>query len=281
MKNSEIRALTNEEIMNKIAEYKEAFENGDYASLGFDKNYGWDNFVRDYLGLLSEEKIIINLDSSLYEESLDEFKESLYLVEEVKDESGEVTTPIDALVQEKMEEIYNNYFNATAVGLKVYYDKNLDNKADEVTEGSPEALLATQLLQTIYAEAVKKKETITTALNDVILEYNLTNKNQNGIWKEFKTAGLKVKLISSASYNASSSNDEKIIEQKPLAIDYMNAGHVAWVMGDIQKAAVFYGKAITASGNRERFLEMFHKDEEALLTQGIREEDIPLMLDLL
>lgn len=31
----------------------------------------------------------------------------------------------------------------------------------------------------------------------------------NGIWKEFKTAGLKVKLISSASYNASSSNDEK------------------------------------------------------------------------
>ena len=30
---------------------------------------------------------------------------------------------------------------------------------------------------------------------------------------------------------------EKIIEQKPLAIDYMNAGHVAWTMGDIQKAA--------------------------------------------
>lgn len=50
----------------------------------------------------------------------------------------------------------------------------------------------------------------------------------------------------------------------------MNAGHVAWVMGDIQKASVFYGKAITASGNRERFLEMFHKDEEALLTQEFR-----------
>lgn len=73
---------------------------------------------------------------------------------------------------------------------------------------------------------------------------------------------------------------EKIIEQKPLPIDYMNAGHVAWVMGDIQKAATFYGKAIMASENRERFLEMFHKDEEALLNQGIQEEDIPLMLDL-
>lgn len=51
----------------------------------------------------------------------------------------------------------------------------------------------------------------------------------------------------------------KIIEQKPLAIDYMNAGHVAWTMGDIQKAAALYGKSITANGNRERFLEMFRK----------------------
>lgn len=74
---------------------------------------------------------------------------------------------------------------------------------------------------------------------------------------------------------------EKIIEHKPLAIDFMNAGHVAWVMGDIQKAASFYGKAITISGSREQFLGMFHKDEEPLLKQGIREEDIPLMLDLL
>jgi len=47
---------------------------------------------------------------------------------------------------------------------------------------------------------------------------------------------------------------EKIIGQKPLAIDYMNAGHVAWAMGDIQKAAALYGKSITANGNRERFL---------------------------
>ena len=54
---------------------------------------------------------------------------------------------------------------------------------------------------------------------------------------------------------------EKIIEQKPLAIDYMNAGHVAWTMGDIQKAAALYGKSITANGNRERFLEMFRKDK--------------------
>lgn len=74
---------------------------------------------------------------------------------------------------------------------------------------------------------------------------------------------------------------EKIIEQKALAIDLMNAGHVAWVMGSIQKASHFYEKAISASRSREHFLEKFREDEEALLKQGIRKEDIPLMLDLI
>lgn len=74
---------------------------------------------------------------------------------------------------------------------------------------------------------------------------------------------------------------EKIIEKKPLAIDYMNAGHVAWVMGNTQKAATLYSKAIAMSESREQFLAMFRKDEEPLLKQGIEEEDIPLMLDLL
>ena len=197
----------------EIAEYKEAFEDGEYTSLGYAPNYGWNNFVRDYLGLLSEEKILLNLDSTLYDEGLEDFKETLYLVEEIKNEEGEVTTPVDAKVQEKMEEIYNNYFNATAVGVSVYYDKDLDNKADELTEGSVEALLADKLLQTIYNEAIKKEDTIVNALTDIILEYNITNKNANNIWSEFKTAGLKVKLVTSTTYNASSNQKEAIINQ--------------------------------------------------------------------
>lgn len=74
---------------------------------------------------------------------------------------------------------------------------------------------------------------------------------------------------------------EKIIDRKPLAIDYMNAGHVAWAMGNIRKAADLYKEAIAAGENKEQFIIMFRKDEAALLEQGIRAEDIPLMLDLL
>ena len=74
---------------------------------------------------------------------------------------------------------------------------------------------------------------------------------------------------------------EKAIEQKPSAIDYMNSGHVSWAMGHIEEAATAYGKAVIASGNRQKFDEMFENDKEVLAEQGIPHQDIPLMLDLI
>ncbi|MFV0586505.1 tetratricopeptide repeat protein [Bacteroides reticulotermitis] len=74
---------------------------------------------------------------------------------------------------------------------------------------------------------------------------------------------------------------EKVLQGKPLAIDYMNAGHAAWCMNEIDRASGYYEKARALSDTKERFLEFFRKDKETLLEQGIREEDIPLMLDLI
>ncbi|MDR0940060.1 MAG: tetratricopeptide repeat protein [Mediterranea sp.] len=86
----------------------------------------------------------------------------------------------------------------------------------------------------------------------------------------------------SQKYEQATRYYEKILELKPLPIDYMNAGHVAWVMGDIVRAAELYGKAVaTGGGKRATFVEMFDKDVPSLLKLGIREEDIPLMLDLI
>ncbi|ADV44988.1 tetratricopeptide repeat protein [Bacteroides helcogenes] len=73
---------------------------------------------------------------------------------------------------------------------------------------------------------------------------------------------------------------EKLLASGPLATDHLNAGHVAWCLGNIEKAAEFYGKAASESDSREAFLEMFNKDKEILIKQGIDEKDIPLMLDL-
>lgn len=73
---------------------------------------------------------------------------------------------------------------------------------------------------------------------------------------------------------------DKILAVKPLATDYLNAGHVAWTLGNIDKAAELYGKAAAQSSSRNAFLEMFYRDKSSILKQGIAEEDIPLMLDM-
>lgn len=72
----------------------------------------------------------------------------------------------------------------------------------------------------------------------------------------------------------------KIISKKPLPVDYLNAGHVAWISGEIEKAADFYTRSKDMSESKEAFLEMFRKDQNYLIQKGIVEDDIPLMLDL-
>ncbi len=74
---------------------------------------------------------------------------------------------------------------------------------------------------------------------------------------------------------------DRILSGKPYATDYLNAGHAAWVLGHIEKAARLYGKAMAESGSKDTFLSTFEKDREILLKQGISEEDIPLMLDII
>ena len=66
---------------------------------------------------------------------------------------------------------------------------------------------------------------------------------------------------------------EKVLALKPIATDYLNAGHVALRLGNMEKAA-------SESGNRETFLDMFDKDKETLIKLGIDENDIPLIRDL-
>ena len=74
---------------------------------------------------------------------------------------------------------------------------------------------------------------------------------------------------------------QKIIDLKPIAIDYLNAGHVAWCANDIKEAAALYEKAAGLFDNRDTFVDMFYKDKEYLLAKNIDEDDISLMIDLL
>jgi len=73
----------------------------------------------------------------------------------------------------------------------------------------------------------------------------------------------------------------KVIAAQPTAVDYLNTGHIRWSRGETEKAIEMYSKAILSGIDKEQFLELFYKDQPILLEQGIRKDDIPLMLDLL
>ena len=170
----------------------------------------------------------------------------------------------------KPDNIWNNRHLATCYRLNKDY-RTAITYYKKVEEAEPEAANVAFYIGSCLAELGQYEEALNYFFKLDFIENNCIKAWRGIGWCSFV----------SLKYEQAMRYYEKIIELKPLAIDYMNAGHVAWVMGDTQKAAVLYGKAITVSGNRERFLEMFRKDEESLLKQGIREEDIPLMLDLL
>ncbi len=74
---------------------------------------------------------------------------------------------------------------------------------------------------------------------------------------------------------------QKILASKPVAIDYLNAGHVEWALGELQEAVNYYKLAIQALDSKDEFIELFQKDQAYLIKQGIPEQDIPLVIDLL
>ena len=74
-----------------------------------------------------------------------------------------------------------------------------------------------------------------------------------------------------------------IILQNPSSAgqDWMNTGHVYFAMRNIREAVKNYLKAQEYEKNHTNFLNVFNKDKEALLSRGLSEEDIRIVLDLL
>jgi tetratricopeptide (TPR) repeat protein len=74
---------------------------------------------------------------------------------------------------------------------------------------------------------------------------------------------------------------DKIMERNGIAPDYLNAGHALWCSGNMKKAITLYTQSCKLSGSKSLFLDIFNKDKEYLVKNGINEYDIALMHDLL
>ena len=73
---------------------------------------------------------------------------------------------------------------------------------------------------------------------------------------------------------------KKIMEKSPNTQDYLNAGHTEWVLQNIKGAVNFYKLGVKSEeDDLNKFLEQFQADVSDLLTAGIEEEEVPLMID--
>lgn len=67
--------------------------------------------------------------------------------------------------------------------------------------------------------------------------------------------------------------------------DYLNAGHTAWLLGDMVSALTFYHQYVKrymdSNPKATKLLEPFTKDNDELLSHGLQQNDIDLMYDLI
>lgn len=75
---------------------------------------------------------------------------------------------------------------------------------------------------------------------------------------------------------------EKALRNKPNKNDFVNMGHIDWCTGDKKMAIENYKKSLIVSAADFNWLTTtFEQDKKYLLKYGIKEFDIPLMIDYL
>ena len=75
---------------------------------------------------------------------------------------------------------------------------------------------------------------------------------------------------------------QKVFESKPGYYDYINYGHVLWALGKKKEAIELYIQSLRdLQFGMDDFLKTMDDDRLLLISNGINEQDIPLMLDYL
>lgn len=187
-----------EAIETSVKNVKYYFNAGYYASSGFDADYGWENFLRDYLRMEDEYELVLNAAGS--EDAFKKFYETQY--------------DYDAIV-EKMKELYKEeYYGLSVINVIVFTDYNRDGNPDnyELNEDkentywtAEQEALAKELLEKIYKAAPATGEAgLESQLTAVVKEYNEATYSDE-TWGIYKKYGLKAKAEGVQSYDNTSS----------------------------------------------------------------------------
>lgn len=109
-----------------------------------------------------------------------------------------------------------------------------------------------------------------------LVKMNEDFEENSKIWRAIISCSFKAKNLQQASYFC-----ELLFEKTELTIyDHILSGHIDWCLKGTKKALSEYKKGLELSENNwEQFVGLFLQDKETLKSNGIDEQEIPLMLD--
>lgn len=88
-------------------------------------------------------------------------------------------------------------------------------------------------------------------------------------------------LLSLGKTEQAQSYYKKILDRKPAAMDYLNAGHTEWILGNIPQAITFYRQSLQLRQQSVADLQFFAEDAQLLASHGILSDDLSMMVDII
>lgn len=195
-----------EAVATSVKNIKYYFNAGYYASSGFGPDYGWSNFLRDYLRMEDEYELVLN--AAGMEDAFKKYYETTYSYDKVLAE---------------MEKIWaEDYYALTVINVLVFTDYNHDGAPDsyELNEdkenefwNEEQEKLAQEFIEKIYKAAPNTGEDgLYNQLVAVVNEYNEATYNDE-TWGIYKKNGLKAKAEAAQDYTNKSSLVPEFLEK--------------------------------------------------------------------
>ncbi len=102
----------------------------------------------------------------------------------------------------------------------------------------------------------------------------LINSNNTRAWRSIAWCAFLLR-----KFDVAQNYYSRIIDNKPNAHDYLNAGHVELCIGNNQSAVEMYKLSQIESSSLESFANMLSEDEGELVKAGVNIKLLPIILD--
>lgn len=186
----------------------------------FPASYGWKDFIHDYFGADSEEELLVNRNfgGSIYNDVLDDYKQSLYSFADIKS---------------AMDKALEKAYSVDVMNLVISVDYDLDGEPDtKIVESNKDDVTEenwtqeqidlveelSELIMTRYDE-VLATGSVSDKLSEVVKIYNNAKYEDvanpttlEEAFGKYKLAGIQIKFETSQSYNQSSSLVQEFVD---------------------------------------------------------------------